>query len=1187
MKKFLLPIALGAFSITAQALLVRDFLHCIEENEFALGILYFFWFIWIIPGTLVGRLFYKQFKYLTITSLIYIPAWLCAHFFIRSARYISGIPSYEIFDIPTLVLYSSLTTAGLSFLTGFLFTHCTLWWEQNLTSNSQNIPTPSTIVRSIYAYEAFGAVLGGLITSLCIYFGLSHWIPFCLVSFFLITSSFSLSHYVLFKKVIVVFLLPLFLFLAFTLESWENKTHWENLTKSENLGGKIITQKGEYLYGFDNTQFILLRNLKPALNFPNQEYGLRFLSTFLAQKNDAKNFLLIGEPFIYILPYLIKIKEIEKILWIPFDFELSQKIIPLLQEKSLNTSNKLIFPQTEPRLFLTTTNEKFDIILVYTGDPQTINSNQYLTDSFFNLLKNCLADRGIVGIRMSGGENFLGGEIATLGASIFFTFHQVFKVTVLKPGEETWLLGSLTHPLSEHVPTLEQRLTTIAQQLPEIRPNLVRDLYPPDRIIFQKNRYEEIKKVTDSNYLINSENKYLGFLYSNLFYLWKHGYSGLLEKIIIIKRIILFLFICFPLSFILFRWIYKKRSLRKRIQKYTYSIAETCFAIFIIGLVGMGVSLLLFIQFQYTYGSLSTYLGLLSSLFMLGLSISPIFFNLFYVNKKSRLPFFIAFCLSCTCAFFTIIIFQIPSIHFYTYLAIFFLWGFVLGFLLSVFLEISDKELTTSRLAVYLEGCDHLGAGIGAFVFPLLLLPLWGLQYSAGIVFFYLILVLLFIPLLQKTLFCVSSLWGRTLGYTLVPILILTFISTEIYYRSTIPLPEDVFTQIAQQLAEREEIKPEILTLPDNRKIRFYSFTKKDENQNENTFYIFSTASLFKVIGYGGEIDIAVKVSKEGRIENIRVIQSNETPDYLSRVEDYFFLYKGKNIFQPETIAEIDTVSGATTTADAVKRAVQFAGKEFAKLIQDKSTGYSEIQQLAHANHTQTTYSVYIFIIFILLSIVFRFFHNDVLRIIWLIAVMLVLGFWLNIQYGIYSIIQLISIDKFRFTLSISCILTIGIPLLVLINGNIYCGYLCPFGAMSELMSKFNWINNKITPSKQMWYTTRQFKYIFAFIFFLVYFFLRETNMASIDPLLTFFTLDMSNTVTIFGIFVLFGSLLYNRFWCRVLCPTGAFLSLIQSLRIFSFFWQRTFPNHCDLGISKIEEIDCIQCNRCYKHEKK
>ncbi len=120
-----------------------------------------------------------------------------------------------------------------------------------------------------------------------------------------------------------------------------------------------------------------------------------------------------------------------------------------------------------------------------------------------------------------------------------------------------------------------------------------------------------------------------------------------------------------------------------------------------------------------------------------------------------------------------------------------------------------------------------------------------------------------------------------------------------------------------------------------------------------------------------------------------------------------------------------------------------------------------------------------------------------------------------------------------------------------------------------------------------MWYVVRQFKYILLFLFLIAYLFLRRLELVTVDPLLTFFTLDISKSIMIFGVLVLLASIFYNRFWCRVLCPTGAFLSLIQSLRIFSFFWQKTFPTNCDLGISRPEEIDCIQCNRCYKHEKK
>lgn len=1185
MKKYLLPISLGFFSITAQALLVRDFLHCIEENELTLGIFYFFWFFWIIPGSLFGKLFYKYSYLFPITSLFYIPSWLWGHFLIRNSRYISGIPAYELFNIHSLFLYSLIAPAGISLLTGFLFTHCVVWWEDNFTHKTSK-SEPSIVVRYVYAYEALGAVLGGIFTSFSIFIGISHWLPFCISVWFLITSSLLSLDYPLLKKIFPITLLPLLLLSSFLLESLENKSSWNHITKNNDFKGKIITQKGEYLYGYNNNQFILLRNLKPALSFPNQEYGLQLLSTFLAQKNDTRNILLIGEPFLYTLPYLTNINSIEKILWIPFDFELSAKIIPLLPEKSLLNNKKLIFPQTEPHSFLKSTNDKFDIILVYTSDPQTISSNQYLTDSFFTLLKTHLSDKGIAGIRISGGENFLGGEIGTLGASIYFTFQQVFKVNALKPGEDTWLFGSLTYPISEHIPTLEQRLSVVSQQISEIKPSIVRDLYPADRIIFQKSRYEEIKKFVHEDYLITTENKYLGFLYSNLLYLWKQGYSGLLDKINTIKQISLFLIISSPLCFILARWIYKRKSIQKGKTKHLSTTLETYFAIFVIGIIGMGISILLLIQFQYRYGTLSTYIGLLSSMFMLGLSTSPIIFNFLYANKNNKQPFFIAIFLVAICVCSTLAILFTLSPSFYTYLVIFFLWGLTLSFVLSLFLNYLDKEAITSKIAVNLEVWDHLGAGIGAFIFPIILLPILGLQYAIGYILFSLLLILLFIPLLQEIPTCQSLLWGRVYGYTIFPILILCFISTEIYYRSTVSLPENAFTKIAQELSDGGKLQPEIITLPDNREILYYSVIKKDEKQNENISYIFSTASLFKVIGYGGEMNIAVKVSREGNIENIKVIQSNETPDYLSLVENYFFLYKGKNIFQPETISEIDTVSGATTTADAVKRAVQFAGKEFAQIIQNNNT--SQLETLFTYNtSTQTTYSVYIFLLFVLLSIILRFFYKDLLRTLWLISVVLVLGFWLNIQYGLYSIVQLLYIDKLQFHLTISTLLTIGIPVLVLFNGNIYCGYLCPFGALSELISKLNVINKKITPTKQTWYTTRQFKYILAFLFFFIYFFIRKNRLISIDPLLSFFTLDMSNYITIFGICVLLASFFYNRFWCRVLCPTGAFLSLIQSLRIFSFFWQRTFPVHCDLGISRTEEIDCIQCNRCYKHEKK
>ena len=55
----------------------------------------------------------------------------------------------------------------------------------------------------------------------------------------------------------------------------------------------------------------------------------------------------------------------------------------------------------------------------------------------------------------------------------------------------------------------------------------------------------------------------------------------------------------------------------------------------------------------------------------------------------------------------------------------------------------------------------------------------------------------------------------------------------------------------------------------------------------------------------------------------------------------------------------------------------------------------------------------------------------------------------------------------------------------------------------------------------------------------------------------------------------------YRRFWCRNLCPAGAFLSLINGLRLLARWTPAPRPAQCDLGVRSGEELDCIRCDRC------
>ena len=67
----------------------------------------------------------------------------------------------------------------------------------------------------------------------------------------------------------------------------------------------------------------------------------------------------------------------------------------------------------------------------------------------------------------------------------------------------------------------------------------------------------------------------------------------------------------------------------------------------------------------------------------------------------------------------------------------------------------------------------------------------------------------------------------------------------------------------------------------------------------------------------------------------------------------------------------------------------------------------------------------------------------------------------------------------------------------------------------------------------------------------------------------------------------LIGSIFYTRFWCRYLCPAGAFLSLFNNLTIFKRYLPAKRFGKCGFGLTPTDRMDCIYCDRCRYEAKK
>ncbi len=139
----------------------------------------------------------------------------------------------------------------------------------------------------------------------------------------------------------------------------------------------------------------------------------------------------------------------------------------------------------------------------------------------------------------------------------------------------------------------------------------------------------------------------------------------------------------------------------------------------------------------------------------------------------------------------------------------------------------------------------------------------------------------------------------------------------------------------------------------------------------------------------------------------------------------------------------------------------------------------------------------------------------------------------------------------------------------------VYCGWLCPFGALQELLNRAAKLMN-IRQIKVPWGLHERawpLKYVvFLGLFGLsLYSFELAEEMAEIEPFKTAIVLTFLRTwpFVLYAAILLFIGLFIERFFCRYLCPLGGVLGIPGRLRMNEWLYR-----HKECG---------TQCHRCAK----
>ena len=161
----------------------------------------------------------------------------------------------------------------------------------------------------------------------------------------------------------------------------------------------------------------------------------------------------------------------------------------------------------------------------------------------------------------------------------------------------------------------------------------------------------------------------------------------------------------------------------------------------------------------------------------------------------------------------------------------------------------------------------------------------------------------------------------------------------------------------------------------------------------------------------------------------------------------------------------------------------------------------------------------------------------------------------------------------------------------------IFCGWLCPFGALQEILSNLSKILKikQISISEKYNKISLNIKYFILLSLFLSCFISPGLlNLGSeVEPFKTAISMKFNREwyFILYAVLLLFLGIFIERFFCRFICPLGAFMAIGGKLRIFKPFLKRRkecgspcklCSKECPIdAISKDGKINMNECFYC------
>lgn len=424
-------VALGVTCIITQIVILRESLAVFYGNELVIGIILGNWMILTGIGSYAGRLTQKlrermDLVFAGLLLLAILP--LVTVFLLRVLKNVA-FPVGSMIGIVDILYGSFLLLMPYCLISGAAFT---------LLADVVSERRGENTIASVYAWEAIGSVIGGLLFSFVAVYLLTTFQSLLLVALFNIIVATLLTvsqgrggaRYVI-PFVFFCILVPS---LLIDLDRFSRQSLFIDqeivYDKDTPYGSLVVTKQADQLNFYENSTLLCSAN-----DVTTSEEAVHYA---MIQHPHPRSVLLISGAISGSVQEILKYN-VDRIDYV----ELNPWLIELARKYSLVLSDERVhIAALDARLFVRQSSQNYDVALVNVSEPSTAQLNRYYTVEFFNELRRRLNPGAVVSLGLLPASDYQGEAARRVTSVTFNTLQSVFQNVLIVPGLKTYYLAS-------------------------------------------------------------------------------------------------------------------------------------------------------------------------------------------------------------------------------------------------------------------------------------------------------------------------------------------------------------------------------------------------------------------------------------------------------------------------------------------------------------------------------------------------------------------------------------------------------------------------------------------------------------------------------------------------------------------------------------------------------------------------